>query len=60
MADDLTKKGAADAQRINVNEGHELVYWTKALAVTPEALKFAVKEAGPMASDVRKFLQAAR
>jgi hypothetical protein len=56
MADDLTKKGAADRTRINVNETHEVAYWTKALRVTEDQLRKAVKAVGVMASEVRKHL----
>ncbi len=29
MADDLSKRGPQDATRINVNEAHEVRYWTQ-------------------------------
>ena len=54
MADDLTNRGTQDALRINVNEDHELRYWTKALGVSEDELKAAVKAVGVMAKDVRK------
>ena len=57
MPDDLTNRGAADAQRINMNERHEVEYWTKKYGVTAERLKKAVEEAGPMAKDVEKKLK---
>ncbi len=56
MADDLKKRGPADAARINVNEPWELAYWTTTLRVTPEALKAAVKKVGVMVVDVRREL----
>lgn len=56
MADDLKNKGAQDRLRINVNEAHELAYWTKELGCTPEALKAAVKATGVMATAVRQHL----
>lgn len=56
MSDDLNNRGAQDRQRVNINEEHEILYWTGALDVTPEELRQAVKEVGPMADDVRKFL----
>ena len=34
MADDLKNIGTQDQLRINVNEEHELAYWTKALGVS--------------------------
>jgi hypothetical protein len=56
MSDDLNKRGSQDRQRVNINEEHEVRYWTGALNVTPEQLRKAVKEVGPMADDVRKWL----
>lgn len=57
MADDLTKRGKADRDRINVNEAHEVRYWTKALGVSEAQLRDAVAQAGVMAADVRKLLE---
>lgn len=54
MADDPNVRGPQDALRINVNQEHELRYWTKAIGVSEEELKAAVKEVGVMAADVRK------
>ena len=56
MADDKTKTGAADRDRINVNEDYELQYWTKALGVSADELRAAVKAVGPTAAAVRKHL----
>jgi hypothetical protein len=39
-----------------VHERWELDYWTKELGVTPDELKDAVKQVGPMAKDVRRHL----
>src|SRR5437764_15449881 len=36
MADDLTKTGAADRNRININEDYEVVYWTMRFGVSRE------------------------
>jgi len=56
MADDRSKPGQADRQRINVNEDYEVRDWCRSLGVTPERLKEAVKAVGPMAEDVRRHL----
>ncbi|RZI83122.1 MAG: DUF3606 domain-containing protein [Rubrivivax sp.] len=56
MADDLRKKGAQDRLRINVNEAHELAYWTKELGCTDDELRAAIKSAGVMATAVRQHL----
>lgn len=56
MADDKSKTGAADRDRINVNEDYELHYWTKALGVSADELRAAVKAVGPTAAAVRDHL----
>ncbi len=56
MADDKTKTGAADRTRINVNEDYELHYWAKALGVSADELRAAVKAVGPTAAAVRDHL----
>jgi hypothetical protein len=56
MADDKSKTGGQDRERINVNEDYELRDWAKRLGVSPEELKAAVRKVGPMADDVRKEL----
>jgi hypothetical protein len=43
MADDLSKRGPADRIRINVNERHEVNYWTRELGVTEARLRELVK-----------------
>jgi hypothetical protein len=45
-----------DRDRIDVTEEHECRYWTEKLGVTYAVLKAAVLKAGPLASDVRKYL----
>ena len=56
MPDDPKLRGPADRARINVNEEHELRYWTEEFGVTPDALKRAVEKVGVMAEDVRREL----
>lgn len=56
MADDKTNRGSADRARINVNEAHEVQYWTKELGVTPERLRELVAQHGVMAADVRRAI----
>jgi hypothetical protein len=57
MADDLTQRGAADRSRINVNETHEVRYWTKKFGCTEEQLRAAVKAVGVMADKVQQHLK---
>ncbi len=56
MADNLTDRGPADRDRINVHEDWEVTYWSKKFGVTPTELKAAVKAVGVMVVDVRRYL----
>ena len=56
MSDDKAKTGAPDRDRINVNEDYELQYWTKALGVSADELRQAVRAAGTSAEAVRRHL----
>ncbi|WP_437229313.1 DUF3606 domain-containing protein [Planctomicrobium sp. SH661] len=59
MADDRTKKGPQDAQRVNVNEDYELAYWTKRFGVSADELRAAVKSVGTSVSAIEAALKAA-
>ena len=56
MADDLKETGRQDDQRINVDQDHEVSYWSKELGVSRDELRRAVEQAGPMVRDVRQHL----
>lgn len=56
MPDDKSKTGKQDDIRINVNQVHEVTYWTKTLEVTEAKLREAVDAVGPMVKDVKKYL----
>jgi hypothetical protein len=56
MADDKTKAGRPDRDRINLNEDYEVRDWAKKFGVSEDTLRQAVKKAGPAASDVAKQL----
>jgi hypothetical protein len=56
MADDLKQTGRQDDQRINVEQDHELSYWSKELGVSREELRSAVQQAGSLVKDVRQHL----
>ena len=56
MPDDLTKRGPADAKRVNIHEAHEVKYWTQHLSVTEQQLKDCVKKVGVMVDDVKRCL----
>lgn len=57
MSDDPSKRGPADRSRINVNEKHEVTYWTQKFGVTEAQLREAVKKVGVMAKDVEQALK---
>jgi len=56
MPDDLKNRGKGDDSRININQIHEVAYWTKTLNVTAGKLAEAVKAVGPMVKDVKRYL----
>ena len=57
MSDDLSKKGVQDRSRINMNEPHELSYWTEKFGVTKEELQKAIDRAGTnSAAEIQKAL----
>jgi len=56
MADDKTKAGKPDRDRINVNEDYELRDWSNKFGVSEAELRAAVKAVGPMAKDVAQKL----
>jgi len=56
MSDDLNNRGPRDASRINLQEEHEVRYWTKKFGVTREQLEAAVRTAGRSADAVRREL----
>lgn len=54
--DDLSYRGKLDDDRINVNQPHEVRYWTKALRVSPATLRGLVAQYGVMAADIRRVI----
>ncbi|HZO03261.1 MAG TPA: DUF3606 domain-containing protein [Burkholderiales bacterium] len=56
MADDLKQTGKPDDARINVEQEHELDYWSEKLGVSRERLRQAVQAAGPMVRDIQRHL----
>jgi hypothetical protein len=56
MPDNLNFRNAPDASRINVNESHEVRYWTQALGCSAEELRDAVSKVGTSAQAVRNYI----
>lgn len=57
MSDNLKERGTQDRHRIDVSQEHECRYWSKKFGVSADELKAAVKQAGPMATDVEAHLK---
>ena len=57
MNDDTWAHGEPDRSRINVNQEHEVRYWTKELGVSEERLRSTVAEVGTCAVEVREYLR---
>ena len=59
MSDNLQDRGPADRARINVNETHEVRYWTQKFNCTAEHLRTTVAKVGVMADAVERELRSA-
>ena len=57
MADDRTMRRPQDSSRINVNQEHEVRWWTEDLGCTREQLQAAVRAVGVSAEKVREYLR---
>ena len=57
MADNLKEVGRPDDARINVDQDHELTYWSKKLGVSRDRLREAVAKAGPVVKNVERELR---
>ena len=56
MPDDKNERGSPDSKRININEPHEVQYWTKQLGVSEQRLRETVDKVGTSAEAVRKAI----
>ena len=56
MPDDSRIRSQHDLKRIDVSQEHECRYWAQRFGVSPERLRQAVKEVGPLVEDVREYL----
>lgn len=57
MADDKSRSGGQDRQRISLEEDYEVRDWSAKFGVTPEELKQAVARVGNRAEDVERDLR---
>jgi hypothetical protein len=56
MSDDLNNTGPQDDSRVNVNQPHEVQYWTQQLGCSERQLREAVAVVGVSATAVRAWL----
>lgn len=56
MADDLSNRGQVDRILINLNDHHEVHFWTTELGVTAAQLRELIKKHGAMAIEIREAL----
>jgi hypothetical protein len=56
MADDPKETGRQDDARINVDQDHEVTYWSQKLGVSRDELREAVASVGPMVKRVQQHL----
>lgn len=56
MADECSNHGVEDRGRINVNQPHEIRYWTTRLGVSEIDLRKAVAAVGSSAEQVAEHL----
>ena len=57
MADDPKETGRQDDARINIDQDHELTYWSEKFGVSRDKLRGAVAQVGPVVKKVREHLQ---
>jgi hypothetical protein len=57
MADDKTKVGGQDRNRMNLNQDYEVRDWAKSLGVSEDELRKAVAAVGNQADKVREHLK---
>jgi hypothetical protein len=57
MADDKTKVGGQDRQRINLSEDYEVRNWARSLGINEEQLRMAVAAVGDQVDKVREHLK---
>jgi len=56
MADNKSKVGKQDRERVNVHEDYELRDWAKHFGVSKEKLIEVEKKVGPMVKDIQAAL----
>ncbi len=57
MSDNTNTRGEPDRSLISLSQDHEVAYWTRALDVTEDELRDAVRAVGSSADKVREYLR---
>ena len=57
MADNLTNTDGRDDARININQPHEVRYWTGRWGISETTLRAAIAVVGVMVKDVEVWLK---
>ena len=60
MADDKSKSGGRDRERISLTEDYEIRDWSEKFNVSSEELRKAVEKVGNNAKEVEEFLKTQR
>lgn len=56
MPDSLKIRRPLDAKRINMNQDHEVDYWTRTLGISELYLRIVVNKVGDSVTAVKKYL----
>lgn len=57
MPDSLKIRRPLDAKRINMNQDHEVDYWTRTLGISELYLRIIVNKVGDSVTAVKKYLR---
>lgn len=57
MADNLQERGPRDRSRVNLDQEHEVRYWTKKFGCTEEELREAVRKVGSSAQAIEQAVK---
>ncbi|HEY0714612.1 MAG TPA: DUF3606 domain-containing protein [Polyangia bacterium] len=56
MSDDQANRGAQDRSRVNINQPHEVRYWSERFGCSEQELRDVVARVGPVVKDVEAAL----
>lgn len=56
MADDRSKTGKPDRDRVSSSEPYEINYLAKKTGLPPPLVKNVVRQVGPMRTDIERYL----